>query len=121
RIGSGNLLGVLIGDSRRMFANHFFAKADAYFHSGFYPSIFDNREAFQTPHLAEEAGALEGKNTGEEENFLGEPRDWIDRFSRHLYPSRHTHLDQGGAHEGKPGLQELEKGKEREILPWLRL
>ncbi len=43
----------------------------------------------------------------EETGFLGPPRDWIDRFSRHFYPSRHSHLD-------KPG-------EAREILPWLRI
>jgi tetratricopeptide (TPR) repeat protein len=101
-----------------MFANHFFAKADSYFHSGYYPSIFDNNQAFQTSHLAEDAGALEGKNTGEETDFLGPPLDFLDRFGRHLFPSRHTHLDEGGA-QGASG--ELEKGEEREILPWLRL
>ncbi len=53
-------LNVLMGDSRRMFANHFFVKADAYFHSGFYPTVFDNREAFQTPHMAEDSGTVGG-------------------------------------------------------------
>jgi len=57
RRDSGNVLKVLLGDGRRLFANHFFVKADAYFHSGFYPTVYDNREAFQTPHMAEDAGA----------------------------------------------------------------
>ena len=30
-----------MGDSRQLFANHFFTKADVYFHSGYYPSVFD--------------------------------------------------------------------------------
>ena len=58
------MLGVLLGDGRRMFANHFFVKADAYFHSGFYPTVFDNREAFQTPHMAEDSGTVGGRNQG---------------------------------------------------------
>ena len=62
RAQSADLLNVLLGDSRRMFANHFFVKADAYFHSGFYPSVFDNREAFQTPHMAEDSGTVGGHN-----------------------------------------------------------
>src|SRR6266566_9603446 len=41
RHDSGNVLKVLLGDGRRLFANHFFVKADVYFHSGYYPSIFD--------------------------------------------------------------------------------
>src|SRR5947209_1661287 len=45
----------LLGDGRRIFANHFFVKADAYFHSGFYPTIYDNRESFKTPHIGEDS------------------------------------------------------------------
>ena len=37
----------LLGDSRRMFANSFYVKADEYYHSGYYPTIFDNNAAFQ--------------------------------------------------------------------------
>ena len=37
---------------------------------------------------------------------MGPPLDWIDRFSRHFRPSRHTHL-QGN--------------KVEEMLPWLKL
>jgi len=96
RNGSADVLSVLLGDGRRIFANHFFVKADAYFHSGYYPTVFDNREAFQTPHMAEDAGALAGQNKGDESGFLGKPRDWIDAFSRQFFPSVHTHLDEGG-------------------------
>jgi tetratricopeptide (TPR) repeat protein len=39
-------------------------------------------------------------------DILGSPKDWIDRFGRHFYPSHHTHLEKNG--------------DEREILPWLR-
>ena len=39
-------------------------------------------------------------------NFLGPPRDWIERFGRHFMVTEHTHLQ--GSHE-------------REILPWLKL
>src|SRR5260221_640921 len=122
RSNSGNLLGVLLGDGRRMFANHFFVKADAYFHSGFYPTIFDNREAFQTPHMAEDAGAVRGENKGDEAGFLGKPRDWIDGFSRQFFPSTHTHLDEGGAQGHTASAGDLGDNSEvREILPWLQL
>lgn len=133
RAQSADLLAVLLGDARRAFANHFFIKADAYFHSGYYPSIFDNRTAFQTPHMAADADAKEDKNTGDEDDFLGPPRDWIDAFGRRFKPATHTHLDQGGpqthAHgDGKPHThgsapKEIELGggaDVREILPWLR-
>ncbi len=118
---SANILNALIGDSRRMFANHFFAKADAYFHSGYYPSIFDSQKREEELHMAhpdeedehsghEEHHADKTMSSGHgEENagFLGEPKDWIDRFSRNFFPSQHSHLEKNG--------------DEREILPWLRL
>ncbi len=121
---STGILSTLMGDSRRMFANHFFVKADAYFHSGFYPTIFDNQESFKTPHMAEDAGALKGRNQGEETAFMGKPLDFIEEFERHFYPAVHTHLDQGGAQGiNKVGgdLGEAEGGDVREILPWLRI
>ncbi len=122
RAKSANVLSVALGDGRKLFASHFFAKADAYFHSGFYPTIFDNREAFQTPHMAEDAGAVSSHNQGDESGFLGKPRDWIDAFSRQFFPSTHTHLDEGGAVGRAGGLgDEVETAQVREILPWLRL
>jgi tetratricopeptide (TPR) repeat protein len=122
RLHSGNPLTVVLGESSRMFANHFFVKADAYFHSGFYPTIFDNREAFQTPHMAEDAGAVRGNNHGDEAGFLDKPHDWIDAFSRQFFPSRHTHLDEGGAKGRTASADNLGGSSEvREILPWLQL
>lgn len=123
----GNVMQALLGDGRRMFANHFFAKADAYFHSGYYPTVFDNREAFQTAHMAADAGALEEKNAGDEHEFLGPPHDWIEALGRKFYPSEHTHLDEGGAcdhdHDSDHVHEHAESagGTEREILPWLKL
>lgn len=116
--GAGGMLKTLLGDGRRMFANHFYTKADIYFHSGFYPSLFEQaqRAAMNSKHLQEEAKEHEGhdgQDSHEEEehekamNFLGQPQDWIDRFGRHFYPSTHSHLDR--------------PGEAKEILPWLRL
>ncbi|MBI5774094.1 MAG: hypothetical protein HZA89_10175 [Verrucomicrobia bacterium] len=127
RRGAGGFLAALMGDSRRLFANHFFVKADVYFHSGYYPSIFDNQAMHQTPHMAADAGVSEDKNAPEEGSFLGPPLDWMDRFSRNFFPALHTHLDEGGAddhkkHAHKPGEPcELSAGLEKEILPWLRI
>jgi tetratricopeptide (TPR) repeat protein len=144
---SDDVLTVLMGDGRKIFANHFFEKADVYFHSGFYPSIFDQASTNKTPHMA--AGADGADEHHEEEiDFMGPPRDWIDAFSRHFYPSRHTHLDEGGAedhdhdhdgrqdhapkdhkgpnptghHEGETAEEHAKHaGLEREMLPWLRI
>ena len=113
RSKSDNLLDVVLGDSRQLFANHFFVKADVYFHSGYYPSIFDQSPG-ETSHISAAKDAADDgteahheHQESEETAFLGPPRDWIDRFSRHFFPSRHSHLD-------KPG-------ESREILPWLRI
>lgn len=116
RAQTGDSLDVLLGSSRCMFAGYFYRKADVYYHSGYYPSIFDNRQAFETPHMAEDTGAVNSNNKGEEEGFLGPPRDWIDVFSRHFLPDRHTHLDQGG-----PTGDLSTSADVREILPWLKL
>jgi tetratricopeptide (TPR) repeat protein len=113
---SDNFFSLLLGDSSRMFANSFFVKADEYYHSGFYPTIFDNNEAFKTAHMAEDTGAVHSKNHGEEESFMGPPRDWIDAFGRHFIPNRHTHLDEGGPTDDLSTSDSI-----REILPWLKL
>ena len=144
RTQSDNVLQVALGDSRRMFARHFFTKADAYFHNGFYPSIYDGKEEGGKERIGEHS---EEEGTGD---FLGKPKDWIDRFSRNFFASRHTHLgdsdcgddccekakegkghdekcehkdhEAGHDHSGDGGHDQPAKtGLEREILPWLRL
>jgi tetratricopeptide (TPR) repeat protein len=112
---TGGLFTVLLGDNRRMFANAFFVKADEYYHSGYYPSIFDDNTAFQTAHMAEDTGAVSSKNRGDEHGFLGPTRNWIDAFGRHFFPDRHTHLDAGGP-DNLSGSAQV-----GEILPWLKI
>lgn len=107
-----NALTILMGDSRRLFANQFFAKADAYFHSGYYPSMFDTAMK-EDSHMRETSGETEEHEEHHEEleekdaGYLGNPRDWIDRFGRNFSPAHHSHLEKGG--------------DAREILPWLKL
>src|SRR6185369_3664012 len=97
---SGNVLKVLLGDGRRLFANHFFVKADVSFHSGYYPSIFDQAQAPKGSRHMTQSHDEHGANEAEEEherrmNFMGAPRDWIERFGRHFIIAEHTHLAQG--------------------------
>ncbi len=117
RAASDNVLNILLGDGRRLFANHFFVKADISYHSGYYPSIFDQARSQprSTRHLTSKVHdhdqESEHDHEQEEEHekqmqFLGPPRDWIERFGRHFMITEHTHL-QGN--------------KEREILPWLKI
>lgn len=105
---SDSVLKLLFGDSRRLFANHFYVKADIAFHSGYYPSFFDQARQMEEE---ENAVAHEGEHKhegehGEEGGFLGPPTDWIERFGRHFRVTEHTHL---------------KAGEIREILPWLRI
>jgi tetratricopeptide (TPR) repeat protein len=98
---------VMLGDGRRMFANHFLVKADISFHSGFYPSIFDQaQKPKDSSHMTSEEGSKEEEEHEKEMKFLGKPHDWIESFGRHFMLTEHTHL---------------EGGKEREMLPWLRI
>jgi len=126
----GGVLKILFGEGRRLFANHFFVQADVVFHSGYYPSIFDQakRKLKESPMVRggdEDHDHQQEQNHGSEAQkpnhdspahaeteheremaFLNEPKDWIERFGRHFLITEHTHLS---------------SGREREILPWLRL
>lgn len=98
---------VLLGDGRRIFANQAFVEADVYFHSGYYPSVFDQSQAPKdSRHMTAAEGSSEEEEHERKMNFLGPPRDWIERFGRHFLITQHTHLA---------------GGKEKEILPWLKL
>lgn len=125
----------LLGDGRRLFAGQFVEMADVYLHSGLYPSIFDRREANAPKavagkteedddhdhegHQHDEKGDCvhpdEPKDHKAEKpqdehekamDFMGQPRDWLEGFIRRFRITKHSHL---------------EKGEEREILPWLKL
>ena len=107
RGGADNVLRVLLGDGRRLFANHFFVKADVYFHSGYYPSVFDQTLGPKdSRHMTSQEGSPVEEEHEKAMNFLRPPRDWFERFGRHFLITEHTHLA---------------GGNEREILPWLRL
>ena len=104
---SNNVLNVLFGDGRRLFANHFFVQADVSFHSGYYPSVFEQaRMSKDTRHLTAKEGEPAAEKHEKQMQFLGPPRDWIERFGRRFIITEHTHL------QGK---------NEREILPWLKI
>src|SRR6185436_2706832 len=125
RTKSNDILSVALGDSRRLFAKHFYVKADAYFHSGYYPTIFDNAPRSEKLHMA---SGQSGHKEDAASALAHEPRDWIDRFSRHFYPSTHRHLGEKQAcgHEHDHGEKcehhdEESGGEERELLPWLKL
>ena len=103
---SGSILKVLLGDGRRLFANHFAQQADVAFHSGYYPSIFDQRPKPKTTAMNPGDATHNQSEHEKEMDFVGKPQDWIQAFGRHFRITEHTHLENGG---------------EREVLPWLRL
>ena len=103
---SDNVFALMFGDGRKLFANQFFTMADVYFHSGYYPSIFDKNSEEQKEIISASYGRKETEEDEKNEDFLGKPKDWIDAFGRNFKIAQHTHL---------------EHGNEREILPWLRL
>jgi hypothetical protein len=107
RAQDSSLMAVTLGDAQRMFATYFFREADVYFHSGYYPSIFDQAHTNEM-HIVEQANKEPGtpEENEEAEDFLGPPRDWVEKFGRHFYITRHTHLPNNKVHE---------------ILPWLRV
>lgn len=103
----GDAIEMALGDARRLFANHFFVKADVYFHRGYYPSFV--QQGYQN-----NAGEIHIKEHGEEPGgehedggFMGPPKNWIDKFGRNFFPSHHNHRDG--------------RGEAKEILPWLKL
>lgn len=126
----GGLVESVMGDTRRLFANHFITKADVYLHSGVYPSIFDRAAREKKTHLA---SATESPHTAGHDDHSNEASDhhehsetcehhdehdivaamdhrapdWIAAFGQNFYPTKHVHLG--------------EKGDQRELLPWLRL
>jgi tetratricopeptide (TPR) repeat protein len=103
---SDNVMGMMLGDGRKLFANQFFTMADVYFHSGYYPSIFDKNAEEEKDIITASHGKKESEEEEKSEDFLGKPKDWIDAFGRNFRVVHHTHLA---------------NGNEREMLPWLRL
>lgn len=101
---TGSALATLFGDGREMVSDYLYTRADIYFHSGYYPSVFD--QARQEEEKDRDVSHPEETNAPPEAGFLGPPQDWIDAFSRHFRPNRHTHL----------------RGElVAEMLPWMRL
>jgi tetratricopeptide (TPR) repeat protein len=106
RAQSGSILKTLLGDGKRIFANHFFVQADVSFHSGYYPTIFDQANKPKTAGMATEQGGHDEAEHVKQMDYFGKPQDWVDAFGRNFRITEHTHL---------------KEGKEREILPWLKL
>lgn len=139
RSDSSEVMTIAFGEGRKMFARHLYAKADAYFHSGYYPSVFDAKT---------EGSALSAASTGGGDHdceFMGPPRDFLERFGRNFFPTEHRHLgedshdhsecdhDHGHDHDHSEcdhdhghsqcdhDHSEESGGDQKEMLPWLKL
>src|SRR5881394_712156 len=130
-----SVIDMMVGDGKRLFANHFVTKADVYFHNGYYPSIFQQAKA--DSHLSEAAESHEGsghedddehgsgvgeggvidhsketaeehaKHAGRNENVPNdEPQDFLEAFGRHFFVSQHSHMKNADA---------------KELLPWFKI
>jgi tetratricopeptide (TPR) repeat protein len=86
--------------------------------------MFDQAAALEENHMADATSAsTEAHETADADDHdhdhdhdhelpelpprLDAPMDWLDRFSRNFYPTRHIHLEEGAG--------------AREILPWIRM
>ena len=103
---SNNALGLALGTGRHLFANQCFTMADVYFHSGYYPSIFEMQAKRDSEVVETSHGHTDSAEDELKEDFLGKPKDCFDAFGRKFKITEHTHLS-------------IEHNKE--ILPWLRM
>jgi len=110
---SDNVFKLVFGEGRRLFANEFFVMADVYFHSGYYPSMFDRQDTDRD--VADPAHGQADDSNSTSDDFLGPPPDWLAALDRQFVPNRHTHLSSGGP---SGHVKEVEV---QEILPWLKL
>ncbi len=138
------VLAAFMGEGRKLFANHFYVRSDVYFHSGYYPTIFDQPMEEHENHLAQGAGAEEAKPAAKGTNAPiahGQPghvhHDGDEKEHQHDGHCDHDHDDEHDF-RGKPKdfmdaftrnfivaehthLTEKGTNAPREILPWLRL
>lgn len=103
-------MAVLFGDGRRLFANHFLSKADAYFHRGRYPSIFDvdapKRENFLQESLQDDPAGQEEADTTCAECGADHPDQEHAHEDDHDHD--HDHVDEHGHELGVASGEEEE-------------
>jgi tetratricopeptide (TPR) repeat protein len=135
---------MIFGDSRRLFANQFSAKADQYFHSGYYPSIFDQRVQAQDPehkhdencNHENESGHVHDENCNHEKdgpgsNLPGTKQDHAEDHSDHSVEAceekagawnvANDWIARFGQNFRVTEHTHLEGASRRELLPWLRI
>ena len=141
-VNDGGAFTKLLGDGRRLFSGQSVEMADVYLHSGFYPSIFDEREKKGSKAIeTEEDNHAEHKhdehgNCVHEEDHAGHKHDEHGNclHDEHVASEPDEH-DKAMGFMGQPRdpldafirnfrvtqHSHLENGEEREIIPWLKL
>jgi tetratricopeptide (TPR) repeat protein len=104
----------LVEKSRSLLAEYGFRKAMDYFHSGALPTMFDEvkpEDLALVKRTYKRGVDIPEDHWIKQSPDFGPPEDFLEKFGRHFYPTRHTHLSDGGtvAHG---------ENKVREILPW---
>lgn len=84
-----HLLQVLLGDGRKILANHMFVQADVYFHSGYYPSVFDQK------HAPKDASHM---TDGEAESGHVHPEACDHGTEAHVHTAECDHGDEAHVH-----------------------
>lgn len=146
---SESLMQRVFGEGRRLFANHFFVQADVYFHSGYYPSIFDQQaKPKDDSHLregdehedhagnaghkhdehcthAEQQAAADAGHKHNEQCAHGDEHGAVDAESEHYkqmaLAQPRDWVEAFGRRFTVTTHKHLAGGNEREMLPWLKL
>lgn len=137
----------LLGEGRRLFAGQFVEMADAYLHSGMYPSIFDRAATAKAPKAVTSA-VTDSAESGAAADHEKHEHDEHGNCVHHESHEGHNHDEHGKCETDHsddehvkamtpPAAQNwlegfirrfritehshLAEGDEREILPWLKL
>lgn len=144
RAQSDSMMKMFLGEGRRLFANHFFVQADVTFHSGYYPSMFDQarKNLKQSPMVSGEEHVHTAEcNHGQDQAHKEEAGHVHTAECNHEHDDHADHDDHETEHEKEMAFlnepkdwierfgrkfqitdhTHLAAGQEREILPWLRI
>jgi hypothetical protein len=136
---SKTVIDMMVGDGKRLFANHFVIKADAYFHNGQYPSIFRQAREEES-HLTE---AAEGSHDDHDHDGDGKPDhapedhdshsdhagehhegETPEEHAKHAKPSGdepQDFLERFGQHFFVSKHSHMKNADAKELLPWFKI
>lgn len=133
-----SVMDMMVGDGKRLFANHFVIKADAYFHNGQYPSIFRQAREEES-HLTEAAEDHsnhdhdgDGKpdhaaeDHGKHDEHAGEHHEGEtpEEHAKHAKPSGdepQDFLEKFGQHFFVSKHSHMKNADAKELLPWFKI